>query len=284
MIGFLIGFSILAGSFALIESRWPARAQPRWRRGMRTDLLYWLLGPPVSRALTGAAGLIVVVVVAAIAGVPLDKPHVLDFVHRTTWFGALPRGVQIASVIVAGDLLGYWLHRWLHRRRMWRFHAVHHSSVDLDWLSAIRGHPVDELVIRVLQIVPALAVGVEPTLLAAYVPALSLFAIALHANVSWSFGPLRYVIASPTFHRWHHTSQAAGRDKNFAGLLPVWDLMFGTFYMPHGERPREFGVSERVPDGLVGQLAWPFRSARSSSTARTGGASAPASASVPTPT
>src|SRR5262249_31012579 len=69
----------------------------------------------------------------------------------------------------------------------------------------------------------------------------------------------RYVIASPTFHRWHHTSEAHGLDKNFAGLLPIWDLAFGTFYMPAGELPCEFGIREAIPDTLLGQLAWPFR-------------------------
>jgi len=47
-----------------------------------------------------------------------------------------------------------------------------------------------------------------------------------------SVGPLRAVLASPRFHRWHHTSAKEGRDKNFAGLLPLWDILFGTYYMP----------------------------------------------------
>src|SRR5438477_457767 len=86
----------------------------------------------------------------------------------------------------------------------------------------------------------------------------ALYAIGLHANVRWTFGPLRYMLASPTFHRWHHTSEDAGLDKNFAGLFPIWDLMFGTFYLPRTQ-PTRFGVSDPVPDGIIGQLVWPFR-------------------------
>jgi sterol desaturase/sphingolipid hydroxylase (fatty acid hydroxylase superfamily) len=48
-------------------------------------------------------------------------------------------------------------------------------------------------------------------------------------------------------------------DKNFAGMFPFIDLAFGTFYMPKGKLPTEFGVNEAVPEGLVGQLAYPFR-------------------------
>lgn len=90
-------------------------------------------------------------------------------------------------------------------------------------------------------------------------PLLTAYSIFLHANVRWDYGPLRYVIASPRFHRWHHTSQAEGLDRNFAGLFPWIDLAFGTFYMPPGREPEVFGVADGVPAGLLGQLAWPFR-------------------------
>ena len=87
------------------------------------------------------------------------------------------------------------------------------------------------------------------------VPVLAFYSLLLHARVPWRFGPLRFVIASPAFHRWHHTSQAEGRDKNFAGFLPIWDLVFGTYYLPTDRQPRRFGVDdEAVPEGFWAQL------------------------------
>ena len=142
---------------------------------------------------------------------------------------------------------------------LWKFHAIHHSSRDLDWLSASRLHPVNEVVTKLAQVVPLYLLGFRGEALASVVPILTFWAIFIHANVRWDFGPLRYVIATPRFHRWHHTSEEEGLDKNFAGLFPWIDLLFGTFYMPN-RQPVTFGVRDDVPTGLLGQLAYPFRS------------------------
>jgi sterol desaturase/sphingolipid hydroxylase (fatty acid hydroxylase superfamily) len=87
----------------------------------------------------------------------------------------------------------------------------------------------------------------------------------LHANVGWSFGPLRGVIVSPTYHRWHHSAEPEALDKNFAGLFTLWDRVFGTFYMPEDRRPTTFGVVGHAPPAaFLPQLVYPFRSPRSS--------------------
>ena len=109
-----------------------------------------------------------------------------------------------------------------------------------------------------------------------------IYALLLHANVDWSYGRLRFVVASPTFHRWHHTSEEEGLDTNFAGLFPFIDLAFGTFYMPSGRRPERFGVTgEAVPDGLLAQLAYPFRRRGSTSSLSSAPADAPHAPTAP---
>jgi sterol desaturase/sphingolipid hydroxylase (fatty acid hydroxylase superfamily) len=68
------------------------------------------------------------------------------------------------------------------------------------------------------------------------------------------------VVASPRFHRWHHTSEQEGLDRNFAGLFPWLDALFGTLYMTKDEVPRQFGVvGESIPTGLWRQLLYPWR-------------------------
>jgi hypothetical protein len=81
----------------------------------------------------------------------------------------------------------------------------------------------------------------------------------VHANLNWTFGPLRYLLASPVFHRWHHTLEGEGLNKNFAPTFPFLDLIFGTFYMPPGKLPEQFGNGEPdFPEGFLGQLIYPL--------------------------
>ena len=73
----------------------------------------------------------------------------------------------------------------------------------------------------------------------------------VHANLNWTLGPFKYVLAGPVFHRWHHTAADRGGSKNFAGTFPIWDLMFGTFYMPENELPDAYGVDDKnFPEGF----------------------------------
>jgi sterol desaturase/sphingolipid hydroxylase (fatty acid hydroxylase superfamily) len=69
------------------------------------------------------------------------------------------------------------------------------------------------------------------------------------------------VLATPVFHRWHHTTQQEGRHTNFAGTFPVLDILFGTFRMPERRMPDHYGVDDQstFPSEITGQLAYPFR-------------------------
>ena len=58
-------------------------------------------------------------------------------------------------------------------------------------------------------------------------------------------GPVKYVLATPVFHRWHHTWLEEGGNTNFAGTFPIWDILFGTFRMPENELPADYGVDDQ---------------------------------------
>jgi sterol desaturase/sphingolipid hydroxylase (fatty acid hydroxylase superfamily) len=217
----------------------------------------------VTATITKAAVFIAVVALAIVTGTRISQESGIAPFYAGSFVTSLPIWTQGVLALVVADFIGYWTHRAFHCGRLWPFHAVHHSSTQLDWLSSVRVHPVNDILGAIARVVPLLLLGFDPLVLAGVVPFFALYALVLHANVPWSFGPLRWVIATPAFHRWHHTSADEGRDKNFAGLLPIFDLAFGTFYLPKHAQPRVFGVAERVPRGLLGQLAWPFRAARS---------------------
>lgn len=255
--GLLIGFAILFVVFRGLERLQPAsRRTPLRRPGLLTDLAYWIATPLLGHYVVGFVVLVAVAVFAQLAYGRVVEHEIL------AGFGPLSRlpvAVQAFAMLVAADFIGYWVHRLFHGGRLWQFHAVHHSSATLDWLSSVRAHPVNDLVSRVATTLPLLALGFAPAAAVGIAPVFALFAILLHANLDWDFGPLRSVIASPLFHRWHHSTDPAAQDKNFAGIFPLWDRLFGTYHMPAGRHPEHFGTATPVPDGIAAQLLFPFR-------------------------
>lgn len=261
-IGAAVGLLVAGVVFWALQRRFAVEARPRhpWQRAeVGTDLLYWFFNPFVTKTITRGTTIVAVVLLALATGVELQRGGGIEPFVAGSPIATQPLWLQAVETVVLLDVLGYWIHRAFHRGRLWPFHAVHHSPKRLDWLAAARLHPVNDALGTVLRVIPLLMLGFDPRVLAGAVPFVGFYGLLLHANVPWTYGPLRFVIASPAFHRWHHTTGAHGRDKNFAGLLPVLDLLFGTFHMPVGEQPREFGVDDPVPRGLLRQLAYPFR-------------------------
>ncbi len=84
-----------------------------------------------------------------------------------------------------------------------------------------------------------------------------LWGFFIHANVKWRFGWLEWIVVTPAFHRWHHVA-GEHQDMNYAALLPVFDYLFGTLYLPARELPPRYGCDTPLPDDWVGQLVSPF--------------------------
>jgi sterol desaturase/sphingolipid hydroxylase (fatty acid hydroxylase superfamily) len=228
---------------------------------MMTDAAYYFLNRTVTRLAAGGVAILLVLAIARVAGMSISVDQMRGLATRDTFVSEMPVGMQLIAFLLIADFIGYWMHRTFHFQPiLWRYHAIHHSSKQLDWLAAVRVHPANDVIQNAAQAVPLLLLGFSPATFGAYIAVLGVFAVMLHANVGWTFGPLRYVVASPVFHRWHHTTEKEGIDRNFAGLFPWLDLAFGTFYMPKGVQPREFGLlDEDVPQAFAGSLVYPFR-------------------------
>ena len=130
----------------------------------------------------------------------------------------------------------------------------------MDWLAGSRLHLVDIAVTRGLTYVPIYVLGFAEAPLFAYLVVVSVQATFIHANVNFNFGPLKWLLATPQFHHWHHAAEPEAIDKNFAVHLPLFDAMFGTMYLPP-RWPSAYGIGQgaRPPDGYVRQFLWPFR-------------------------
>jgi sterol desaturase/sphingolipid hydroxylase (fatty acid hydroxylase superfamily) len=180
--------------------------------------------------------------------------------HGRGPLASLPFWGQVAVYMVASDFLLYWTHRFFHGAALWRFHAIHHSAVEVDWTTAYRFHPVNMWLGAFLVTAIMLYLGVSPAVLLFLVPFDTTTAAFVHANLNWTLGPLKYVVATPVFHRWHHTPLDQGGNANFGSLFSVWDVVFGTFHMPEGKLPSRYGIDEpEYPQGFLGQLVHPFR-------------------------
>jgi sterol desaturase/sphingolipid hydroxylase (fatty acid hydroxylase superfamily) len=246
-------FSVLSPFLACNPGR------PWWRkRELVTDLCYWFLVPLFARVFR--------IALAVLAAALIFRIHDADaltafYDNGHGALAALPLWLQAVLSLVLADFMMYWLHRLFHRGGFWKYHAIHHSSEDVDWISAARFHPVNLLLGTIGIDVVLLLSGISPVALVWLGPFNILHSAFVHANLNWTLGPFRYVLATPVFHRWHHTSREEGGDTNFAGTFPLWDILFGTFRMPAGRLPDNYGIEDQAsfPRELTGQLAYPFR-------------------------
>jgi sterol desaturase/sphingolipid hydroxylase (fatty acid hydroxylase superfamily) len=234
------------------EKLFPRHRQAFFRPGLATDLA-WGVAQPVLKLIGAAAGALIAL--ASLAWLPglLLRPLVLG----------MPFWSRAVIGVVLFDAMAYWGHRWSHQVGfLWRFHSVHHSSQRLDWISGLRNHPLDGTVLGP-PVVVLLAAGFGVRLTGVLAVIQILTGLFLHANVRWRWRPLQRVVATPEFHHWHHSSETDALNTNFSAFLPIWDLLFGTYFMPGGgRRPEVYGTTTPVPDGFIAQLLFPLRGLR----------------------
>lgn len=175
--------------------------------------------------------------------------------------GGLSLWIQVPAVILLADLAQYAVHRTFHKiPLLWRFHAVHHSSEQLDWIAGSRLHLVDALATRTLATLPVIALGFSPAAITAYLGFVSFHAVFIHTNVRFKLEWLEQLLVTPRIHHFHHADESEAIDTNFAVHFPFIDRALGTQFLPPGRWPRAYGIADKsAPPGWLGQLAWPFR-------------------------
>lgn len=250
----------LALIFSVLAHFWACNpGKPWWRkRELVTDLCYWFLVPLFARVFR--IGLLVLGA-GLLFGIRDADDLIAFYDNGHGPLSTLPLWLQAVLFLVAADFMMYWLHRMFHGGGFWRYHAIHHSSEDVDWISAARFHPVNLLLGTIGVDVVLLLAGISPGVMLWLGPFNIFHSAFVHANLNWTLGPFRYVVATPVFHRWHHTGREEGGDTNFAGTFPLWDILFGTFRMPKGRLPDHYGIDDQAsfPGEIIGQLAYPFR-------------------------
>ncbi len=244
--GVIFGLVALAAVFIPLEKVFALHPRKVFRKGWTTDVVHFL----VNNLLT----LVGVIVAVIFIGRAL---HAVIPVGARDAIASWPFGVQFAIALAVAELCGYWGHRATHRIPvLWRFHKVHHSIEEMDWLAAAHLHPIDQAFTRSCVVLPLYALGFSRTTFGAYLIVATILAIFVHANVRIRLAGIRWLIGTPEYHHWHHANAGGADHKNFASL-PVVDAIFGTLQLPHAW-PERYGIDEPQPEGYLRQLAWPF--------------------------
>ena len=254
----LVWLVLLMILFIPAERLWWVHKQKVLRKALPADLVYFFINS---------------VLPATILGLPLYylgvATHKVLPYHIHLWVDAMPAWLQLTAAFLAGQLGAYWGHRWSHEIPfLWRFHAVHHSAEDMDFLVNTRAHPLDMAFTRLCGYIPLFLFGlVQPPASAGVLTPIVIVLVGtfwgffVHANVRWRFGPLEWLIATPAFHHWHHT-RGEHVDRNYAATLPWLDLLFGTYYLPRKTWPAQYGTETPVSSNMASQLLDPIISSK----------------------
>jgi sterol desaturase/sphingolipid hydroxylase (fatty acid hydroxylase superfamily) len=245
----LKSLSIVALLFIPLERLLPLRrTQKVLRKGWKNDLIYLVLNSALMNVAVAIGALVLLQLKSRFLPVEIASE-----IHQPVW-------LQVIELILIIDLLHYAVHRLYHTVPfLWRFHALHHSIEELDWLATVRVHPVDQAPTAIAMLLPILLLGWSPFAVVIWSVVYRWHAFLQHANIRLPLGRVGLVVVGPEFHRWHHSTSPAARDKNFAAQFALWDVIFGTCYLPSNIASDEYGIDEELPTAYVDQLCHPLR-------------------------
>ncbi len=177
------------------------------------------------------------------------------------WPHQLTTGFQTALMVLTADFFRYWLHRACHEwPLLWRLHAVHHSPHKLYWVNVARFHPIEKAIQYGFDAFPFILLGVSEEVMALYFIFYSINGFFQHCNIELRLGWLNYLVSGPELHRWHHSKIPEESNSNYGNNLIVWDLVFGTRFLPEHRLVGDLGLKNRAyPMGFIGQLKTPFQ-------------------------
>lgn len=243
------GFLILSVVFIPLERFFPLdKTQRLFRPGWLTDVMHFF----VSRVLIQLGTFALAVVFYVLLRRVLHTEFQAAVAQQPGW-------LQFLEAYLIAETAFYCVHRLAHTWGwLWKFHAIHHSSENLDWLASVRLHPLEIIITNLAIGLPLALMGFSAQTFGAYSIISTFIGILNHANVRVSFGPLRWLIADPHYHHWHHANQPQAINKNFAGL-PLLDLLFGTLYNPKNIWPVRYGVDVFISNHYFQQLVYPFK-------------------------
>ena len=246
---FMINLLLTGILFLPLERLFRRVEQTVFRFEWREDLFYFFISSIMVQSLTFLT--------------MLPATTILSFSSLSelqAWVASQPLWLQFLEIMFLTDLVQYWVHRLFHQVPfLWKFHAVHHSARAMDWLAGSRMHLVEIICLRGITIIPMYFLGFQEPAIYAYIIVVYLYATYIHANLRFDVEWLKPIMVTPRFHHWHHGVEKEAIDVNFSIHFPIFDRLFGTYYMPKNKWPSGYGVGGHpVPSGFFKQMIYPF--------------------------
>ncbi|MBL4798265.1 MAG: sterol desaturase family protein [Oleispira sp.] len=242
----LLGSTLI---FVFIEKLFPFRKQAVLRDEWQTDTQHFL----INHLMIGFSLLAANQFVTQFFGWAVS-----DVLQQ--WVQAMPWWLQLLAVLLFADLMQYSLHRAYHEvPYLWRFHSVHHSVETMDWLAGSRQHILELIVTRSFVLTPIFVFGFDKSVIDTYIIIVGFQAVFNHANANIHVGWLKYIVVTPQFHHWHHASDKAAIDRNYAAHFSFIDYLFKTAVLGQEKWPEKYGiVGGGMPEGWLKQQGYPF--------------------------
>src|SRR5271166_2912175 len=188
---------LLVCIFVPLERLFALRPAKIWRKQVGVDLAWYFINSIVPAAIIAMP---LALMARALRG--------FDPGGYYSTVAAWPFWVKFPLVMLVNDIGAYWAHRAMHVYPwLWRFHAIHHSAEEMDWLVNTRAHPFDLVFTRFAGLAPVYLLGLAASTGQTSDPAVALVLIIgtiwtffIHANIRCRLGPLEWVVSSPAFH------------------------------------------------------------------------------------
>lgn len=242
---------LAAAIITMLELKWPHRSE--WRppaSEIQTDLGFMTIVQLAFPPLVGFVFAYALIMPARALQLPVSA----------LWPHGWPLWVQALLMILVVDFLRYWLHRAAHQNdTLWRLHSVHHSVEQMYWLNTARFHLLEKAMQMMLDSLPFLLMAVDPTVLALYYVAYATNGFFQHCNIELRYGVLNYIVGSAETHRWHHSRVPRESNANYGNTVIVWDLLFGTWFLPRERTVGELGLQDPMyPKSFWALMRAPF--------------------------
>lgn len=256
---YLIGVSLVVWIFELI-SPW-RKEQKRFRKDFWIDAFYMffnfyffnlLIFIALSTVSERYFGLLM-------DGIGLTAKGIIDLSNLSLW-------LQFPIFFIVADFIQWCIHVFLHKNKwFWRFHKVHHSVTEMGFAAHLRYHWMETIVYKTgMYLILSWLLNFKLEHAFFMHAATILIGHLNHANVSWDYGVLKYILNNPKMHIWHHAKDLPKEHPhgmNFGISLSIWDYLFHTNYIPYDGRDIALGFDgiEEYPDEFLALQIEPFK-------------------------